>query len=264
MVTYWVDPGDSGDPVDVTVRFSGHRTGVTGRPAPGDTFARSETMTAIVPGSGPVAASAEIRGINPGGWAVTARLTTGGPALYGYEQQGALAAPRRDPPGRHGQGAHHTSSLLRTKIPGVFRPAYASLITLGVLAGLAVEALLLRHGHYGLTAALGYSLAAVAAGVIGGKAWYVAIHKGRKFDGWCIQGFTGGAAVIVAVVVAIRAGLPAGAFLAAAGPALLIGLAIGRPGCFSAGCCAGRATRSRWGGQVIGPSRRLPRARATA
>jgi phosphatidylglycerol---prolipoprotein diacylglyceryl transferase len=31
---------------------------------------------------------------------------------------------------------------------------------------------------------------------------------------------------------------------AAAGPALLIGMAIGRPGCFWAGCCTGRPTAS--------------------
>jgi len=28
---------------------------------------------------------------------------------------------------------------------------------------------------------------------------------------------------------------------------LFLGMAIGRPGCFLAGCCSGRPTRSRWG-----------------
>jgi phosphatidylglycerol:prolipoprotein diacylglycerol transferase len=42
-------------------------------------------------------------------------------------------------------------------------------------------------------------------------------------------------------------GLPTGAFLAAAIPALLIGMGIGRHGCFWAGCCTGRPTASRWG-----------------
>lgn len=40
---------------------------------------------------------------------------------------------------------------------------------------------------------------------------------------------------------------PAGAYLATAAPALLIGMAIGRPGCLWAGCCAGRPTASRRG-----------------
>src|SRR5262249_56640215 len=42
-------------------------------------------------------------------------------------------------------------------------------------------------------------------------------------------------------------GIAAGAVLAAAGPALLVGMAVGRLGCFWAGCCTGRPTRSRWG-----------------
>jgi phosphatidylglycerol:prolipoprotein diacylglycerol transferase len=92
-----------------------------------------------------------------------------------------------------------------------------------------------------------FSVAAVAAGVIGGKAWYATVHGGRKWDGWCIQGFVAGAAVVVAAAAIAGRGLAAGAFLAAATPALLIGMGIGRHGCFWAGCCTGRPTASRWG-----------------
>jgi phosphatidylglycerol---prolipoprotein diacylglyceryl transferase len=42
-------------------------------------------------------------------------------------------------------------------------------------------------------------------------------------------------------------GLPKGAFLSAATPALLIGMGIGRHACFWAGCCTGRPTASRRG-----------------
>jgi phosphatidylglycerol---prolipoprotein diacylglyceryl transferase len=87
----------------------------------------------------------------------------------------------------------------------------------------------------------------VAAGVIGGKAWYATVHRGRKWDGWCIQGFVAGAAVVVAAAAIAGPGLAAGAFLAAATPALLIGMGIGRHGCFWAGCCTGRPTASHWG-----------------
>src|SRR5262245_56985296 len=34
VVTCWLDPGDSGEAFGATVRFSGRRTGVTGRPGP--------------------------------------------------------------------------------------------------------------------------------------------------------------------------------------------------------------------------------------
>jgi hypothetical protein len=36
-VTYWLDPGEHGDPFDVTIGFSGRRADVTGKPGPGDT-----------------------------------------------------------------------------------------------------------------------------------------------------------------------------------------------------------------------------------
>ena len=109
----------------------------------------------------------------------------------------------------------HTSSLLRAKVPGIIRFAYASLVSLGVLAGLGLEALLLAHGHYSAFRPTVFSALAIVAGVIGGKAWYVAVHRGRKFDGWCIQGFVAGAAFA-------GPGLPSGAYLGVAAPALLM------------------------------------------
>jgi phosphatidylglycerol:prolipoprotein diacylglycerol transferase len=132
-------------------------------------------------------------------------------------------------------------------VPGIIRFAYASLVSLGVLAGLGLEALLLAHGHYSAFRPTEFSALAIAAGVVGGKAWYAAVHRGRKFDGWCIQGFVAGAAAVVAATAFAGPGVPAGAYLGAAAPALLIGMAFGRPGCFWAGCCTGRPTASRWG-----------------
>ena len=255
-VTYWLDPGQQGDPFSATVRFSGRRAGVTGKPQPGDTFSQDETVERIVPGSGPVAVTTEVRGINQGEWTATARPV--GPAgsrpyrSYPPAGDNPAAVPRVPWP-RHvaistdPDMTVHTARLLRTKVPGIVRFAYASLVSLGVLVGLGLEALLLSHGHHPLLRPMLYSVLAIVAGVIGGKAWYVAVHRGRKFDGWCIQGFVAGAAVVVAVAAAAGAGVPAGAFLAAATPALLIGMAIGRLGCFWAGCCTGRPTAARWG-----------------
>ena len=113
----------------------------------------------------------------------------------------------------------HTSSLLRAKVPGIIRFAYASLVSLGVLAGLGLEALLLAHGHYSAFRPTVFSALAIVAGVVGGKAWYVAAHRGRKFDGWCIQGFVAGAAAVVAAAAFAGPGIPAGAYLGVAVPA---------------------------------------------
>ncbi len=269
--TYWLDPGESGEPFSATIRFSGRRNDVTGKAQPGDSFWHEETVEGIVPGSGPVAITAEVRGVNPGEWVVSARsvMRTGGRTYRTYPPPGRdpadvyrVPAPRRvgippEPP-----ASIRTSTLLRSEVPGVIRFAYATLVGLGVLIGLGLEALLLSHGHYALFRPMLFSVIAIIAGVIGGKAWYVAVHRGKKFDGWCIQGFVAGAAVVVAAAALAGPGIPAGAYLAAAAPALLIGMSIGRPGCFWAGCCTGRPTAARWG--VWSSDRRLGCRRAPA
>jgi phosphatidylglycerol---prolipoprotein diacylglyceryl transferase len=267
--TYWLDPGESGEPFSATIRFSGRRTDVTGKPQPRDSFWQEETVDGVIPGSGPVAITAEVRGVNPGDWAVTARsvVRTGGRSYRSYPPPGhdpagvyRVGPPRRVQVPAEAPASIHTSTLLRSKVPGVVRFAYATLVGLGVLVGLGLEALLLSHGHYALFRPMLFSVIAIIAGVIGGKAWYIAVHRGRKFDGWCIQGFVAGAAVVVAAAALAGPGIPAGAYLAAAAPALLIGMSIGRPGCFWAGCCTGRPIAARWG--VWSSDRRLGCRRA--
>ena len=252
-VTCWLDPGEDGERLTATVRFTGQRTDVTGKPGPGDTFTQEETYQGIVPGSGPVAVTAEVRGVNPGTWSVTARPVSravAGQSRPAAAPEPAVAGrvpwPRRVTVQAGPNTTVHTASTLRSKVPGVIRYAYACLVVLGVLTGLAIEGVLLAAGHYPVLRPELLSVAAVAAGVIGGKAWYAAV-SGGKWDGWCIQGFVGGAAVVVAVVAVVGPGVPKGAFLAAATPALLIGMGIGRHACFWAGCCTGRPTASRWG-----------------
>jgi phosphatidylglycerol---prolipoprotein diacylglyceryl transferase len=252
-VTCWLDPGEDGEPFTATVRFTGQRTDVTGKPGAGDTFTQEETYQGIVPGSGPVAVTAEVRGVNPGTWSVTARPVSR--AVVGQSRPaaapepaaaGRVPWPRRVTVQAGPNITLHTASTLRSKVPGVIRYAYACLVVLGVLTGLAIMGALLATSHYPVLRPELLAVAAVAAGVIGGKAWYAAVSHG-KWDGWCIQGFVGGAAVVVAAVAVIGPGVPKSAFLAAATPALLIGMGIGRHACFWAGCCTGRPTASRWG-----------------
>jgi phosphatidylglycerol:prolipoprotein diacylglycerol transferase len=255
-VSCWIDGGEEGDPFSATIRFSGRRDGVTGKPQPGDTFTQEETVDGILPGSGPMAITTEVRGINPGEWTATARPVTrpAGNAFRTYPPPGEEAESRqRVPPPRRvaipagPDATMHTANLLFAKVPGIFRPAYASLISLGTLVGLVLEALLLITHHYDAVRPLLFSLAAVAAGALGGKLWYIAVQRGRQRDGFCIQGFIAGAAVVVVAVALAGAGIPAGVYLSVTAAAVLIGIAIGRPGCFWAGCCTGRPTVSRWG-----------------
>ncbi|MGC2005449.1 hypothetical protein, partial [Trebonia sp.] len=90
-VTCWLDPGEDGERLTATVRFTGQRTDVTGKPGPGDTFTQEETYQGIVPGSGPVALTAEVRGVNPGTWSVTARPVSR--AVAGQSRPAAAPEP---------------------------------------------------------------------------------------------------------------------------------------------------------------------------
>ena len=270
-VTCWVDPGEQGGPVTATVSFSGRRLDVTGKPRPGDTFTQEETIEGILPGSGPVAVTAEVRDINPGDWRVSARPVArpGQSLLRPYPVPGGqgpgdlrVPPPRRVAIAAEPGGTVHTTHLLRTKVPGISRYVYPTLVPLSVLAGLGLEAALLITGHYPALRMMLFSLAAVAAGVAGGKAWYIAVHRGRKRDGWCIQGFVAGAAAVVVVAAVVGVGIPAGVALAVAGPALLVGMGIGLPACFWAGCCTGRPVTSRWG--IWSSDRRMGCRRAPA
>lgn len=254
---FWFDPGEErGKPYRVTVWFSGYRAGVRGRPKPGDSFTREESFAGIVAGSGPVAVTAEIRGLNAGDWVVTARpLARPGSRMvrpYGTGRNTSAVGrrgmlwPRRVVPVVRSAPVR-TALLPFAKVPGIIRFAYSALVVLGALAGLGVQAALLARAHFPAGGALVVSVYAVLAGMAGAKAWYIVAHGGHRFDGWCIQGFVAGAAAIAISAPVLGLGIPEGVYLAAAAPGLLIGMAIGRPGCFWAGCCVGRPTASRWG-----------------
>ena len=73
-VTYWFDPAPYPEPYPVTIRFSGRRIDVKGRVQAGDRFVQDETIEQVVPGSGPIALTARVRGINPGEWVVTTQV----------------------------------------------------------------------------------------------------------------------------------------------------------------------------------------------
>ncbi len=254
---FWFDPGQDGDPYRVTIWFSGRRAQVSGKPGPGDAFTQEVTVEGVVPGSGPVAVTPEVRGINPGDWVVTARSVsragcrTVGPHAADGEASPprgrGIMWPRRVAVPRSSRATLSSALLPFTKVPGIVRLAYPVLVVLGVLAGLGLQAALLTRARLPAGPALVFSVYAVAGGLAGAKAWYIAVHRGRRFEGWCIQGFVAGAAAVAALAPTAGLGVPARAYYAAAAPGLLIGMAIGRPGCFWAGCCTGRPTASRWG-----------------
>jgi phosphatidylglycerol:prolipoprotein diacylglycerol transferase len=252
MPTCWLDPGDRGKPFRAVVHFSGRRLRETGKPQPDEWFTHEETVDGIIPGSGPVAVTAEVQGITAGKWTVTAWLVS--PA-------GSRKIPLRNAAGMPAQGR---GSLLPrgagtpvgpiwtmprplAGIPGVTPLAYPGLLASGLLAGLMVQALLLGTAGLPWVPALGYSVCAVLAGLAGAKAWHLVTRRRRALDGWCVPGLLLGPAVFAGMAPAAGVGIAAGAYFSTAAAGLFTGMAIGWPGCFWAGRGVGRPTASRWG-----------------
>lgn len=261
--TYWFDAGDGDEPYAVTICFSGRRVGITGKAQDGDTFSQEQIVEGIVPGSGLVAVTTRVRGINPGEWVLNARpagrRSSRLPRAEPRAQLHATDTPPRGRtvwPGRAPQMQPGVESPTATqlppfsRVPGMLPPIYLAwptLIGLGVVAGLALQAMLLAHMHRPISAALLVSLVALVVGCVGAKTWYIVVYRAQKYDGWCIQGFILGAALVAGTLPLAMLQMPVGVFLDAAAPGLLLGMSVGRPGCFLAGCCSGRPTASRWG-----------------
>lgn len=256
--TCWIDPEDPGRRYSAKVMFSGRRVGAAGRSRPGDSFSQEEDIDEVVGGSGPVSVTTKVHGINKGEWIVTVRAVgRDGPRLIKPDPSPSHGVSGRRKgllwPWRYRAMAAAPARRIRTAliplapVPGVIPAAYAVLVALGVLVGMAVQALILAHAHLTVGAALTVSLWAVGAGIVGAKLWYVVGHRGRRFDGWCIQGFVLCAAAVAATGAAVHLSMPVGTYLDSMAPGLLLGMGIGRLGCFFAGCCCGRPTPSRWG-----------------
>lgn len=260
-VTYWFLPAAKPQRQTVTIRFTGHRVDVAGRAGPGDQFVRDVTVADIVAGSGPVSVTAKIGDVNAGEWQVNAKML---PSSRPHERaRGQRKSPqlasapqpvyraawswRRWRLSKGSAEPVHTCPSAMAPAPGMIFGSWAVLAILGMVAALVVQRVVVDRLDLALSAVLPISLAAIVAGVIGAKAWYMVLHRrsGRR-DGWCIQGLVVGIAIFAPLLLAAT-GNSIGAYFDATAPGLLIGMAIGRLGCFFAGCCCGRPTASRWG-----------------
>ncbi len=263
-VTHWFETEPEGQPYAATIRFTGRRIGVTGKPGAHDAFLKEETIPGIVPGSGRVSVTTLVPELQPGQWTVTAdlvRRTTGAGSRQSAvtRTSGAHTLPRADWSWR--RWALSTGPFVPvktrmapfvrlTRVPAVIHGSWSGLIAVGVVVGAIVHALLLARMNISVGSVLLVDLVAAVAGLGGAKLWYLvqrprAAPRQSIGDGWTVDGFV---LAVPAVAVALRLlGLPVGDFFDAGTPALFFGIAIGRLGCFFTGCCAGRCTRSRWG-----------------
>jgi phosphatidylglycerol:prolipoprotein diacylglycerol transferase len=135
------------------------------------------------------------------------------------------------------------------------------MVTLGMIVALALQGLVISADHLALGPVWTVSLVAIVVGIVGAKVWFIVLHRREhRLEGWCIQGFIASAPLAAAILLAVLH-VPAGVFLDVTAPGLLVGMAVGRVGCFFAGCCGGPLTASRWGvwssDQRVG-GRRIP------
>lgn len=272
------DSGANGDPFSTTIRFEGRRVGVTGKPNKGDQFVRNETVDGIIPGSGLVSVTTQAESINPGEWSVKASMVDTrqagirprpgrprrhndhglSPAVWSWRQWSVSPGTPQPVKSRWAPLAPLSSR------PAVVPGSWPGFVVLGVIVGLVTQNQILASEQLPTGRALNVSLLATFVGFAGARIWYLVLHRTeqrRSFSaGWCIQGFLAGFAATVAIALPL-ADLPVGRFFDATAPGMFIGLAVGRLGCFFTGCCAGRATASRWGiwssDRRIG-ARRLP------
>src|SRR6266581_3600141 len=253
-VTYWFDPTPHPGPYPVTVRFSGRRVDVIGRLQSGDRFVQDETIEEVIPGSGPISLTARVHGINPGEWAVTAHMLGAAPPAHGPRSH-TSAAPEAGPLHPAARFWHRwapsaeSAELVRTcptpfaRMPGILPGIWGAMVTLGIAVALALQFLVISRDHLVVGSWLTVSLISIAVGIVGAKVWFI----------------TG--AILAAAILLVALEVPAGVFLDVTAPGLLVAMAVGRVGCFFAGCCGGPPTASGFGvwssDQRVG-ARRIP------
>jgi phosphatidylglycerol---prolipoprotein diacylglyceryl transferase len=147
-------------------------------------------------------------------------------------------------------------------------PTYGVLVALGVLVGLWIS--VRNSERQGIKAenAWDFGIAIVLAGILGAKILYIILEwrTGHAYGQNLREIFTidtlqaggvfsGGlvAAFVVAAWFLRKHQMPALATCDAFSPGLAMGHAIGRVGCFAAGCCYGKPTHHFWGVTFTNP-----------
>jgi len=146
-----------------------------------------------------------------------------------------------------------------------FLPTYGLLVSTGVLVGLGISVRNSSKQGINPDDAWNLGVLVVLCGIIGAKILYIvndwsyySAHPGDIFSWSTMQAggvFSGGliGASVAAVWYIRQHRMPALATWDAFAPGLALGHAIGRVGCFAAGCCYGKPTNHFWGVTFTNP-----------
>jgi phosphatidylglycerol---prolipoprotein diacylglyceryl transferase len=138
-------------------------------------------------------------------------------------------------------------------------PTYGFLVSLGVLIGLWISVNNSAKQGIDPDQAWNLGILVVLCGIVGAKVLYIIVdwgsyaeHPSEIFSLNTLRAggvFSGGllAALVAAIWYIRRHHMPALATCDAFAPGLALGHAIGRVGCFAAGCCWGKETHAFWG-----------------
>ena len=138
-------------------------------------------------------------------------------------------------------------------------PTYGLLVSLGVLTGLWISVRNSEKQGIDPENAWNLGILVVLCGILGAKILYIVndwsyftAHPGEIFSFGTLQAggvFSGGlvGALVAAAWYIRRHRMPALSTCDAFAPGLALGHAIGRIGCFAAGCCYGKPTTHFWG-----------------
>ena len=250
VLTYWFDAPVADERGPVAIRFSGRHAAARAKPGTDEAFSVVKSVE-VIPGSGPVAVTARVEGIRSGDWQVSARIVSDKPH---HHRRATRSAPSNlaDRALTSTSGRTTYGPVASVLAPGARLGAWPLFVGFGLLMALVVQGLVARHLELRVWPLLVISILASVIGLVGAKLYYATGHyiQGERrprqlLSGACIQGFVLGA--VATLVVGTRVGhLPLGSALDATAPALMVGMAVGRYGCFFGGCCAGRLTSSRW------------------
>ena len=252
VVTHFFDAADILDSREpLTIRLSGRRVGARGAQDRHDTFTQEDRVVGLL--GGPASVTSWVYGLTPGEWEVSAALVRADHRARSAPVRPARWSWRRwaiagDAP--HPVKTRWALLAPLARIPGVVPGIWPALGALAVVVALVVERLMLPHERVALDEPLAVSVIAMIGGLAGAKIWYAVLHPGpwrqALLAGWAVDGFLV-VAPIVAIAILAALSLPVAASLDAVTPGLFLAVAIGRIGCFFAGCCAGRVTTSRFG-----------------
>jgi phosphatidylglycerol:prolipoprotein diacylglycerol transferase len=233
-------------PGAVLLEVRGKRCG--GRAQGGcDRFRHIVTIDNVDPAGGPVVVTGKVEGFPSGDWRLSASASSADTA-----RRALPAAAVRWSWQRWRLVPESSATVSSTLAPFVSTPAvllgsWLAFVVAGIISAIVLQSVAIAEASLRVPRLRLITGLSLIVGVIGAKIWFAVLNRReRRREGWAVQGLVAGIALSAPLfILAFHSNFEG--FLDGTAPGLMVGLGIGRIGCFLTGCCAGRPTCSRWG-----------------